>query len=99
MATSAAEKAFCSIEKLRKTKYVTVAQRYFRKQFGKLPSNRKSIYAWLKKLKLRLSVQSSNRQPSVSADVVDKVREAVQQSLGKSTGRMSRKVQISQSTV
>ena len=100
MAFTQPEKAFCVLE-FAKTESWTVAQRAFRRKFGKKPPERKSIVRWHGKFITDgcLCPAKRIRRPSTSEDVIEQVRTAFQQSPRKSIRRANRELQCPKTTV
>jgi len=72
MAATLVEKAFFVLE-LVKTNSVTLVQRHFRRQYGKPPPTRQSIYDWSKKFQETGSLCITKAVASVDEDMLRSV--------------------------
>lgn len=94
------EKAFCVLE-YKSTQSIITMQRAFWRQYRGDPPTHQSILRWYRQLKDKgclCKVKSSGR-PGVSAEKVERIREAFARSPQKSTCQASRELDIPHTTV
>lgn len=94
------QKAFCVLE-YQSTQSIITVQRAFRRQYRGDPPTHQSILRWYRQLKDKgcLCKGKSSGRPGVSAEKVERIREAFARSPQKSTRRASRELDIPHATV
>ena len=102
MALTSQQRGWCVLEFHQANSVVTV-QRAFKRKFNVDPPTNKSILKWHRNFIERGCIcdqrKGHSSRPSVSEQVVDRVRESFLRSPRKSTRRASRELQVPQSTV
>ncbi|KAJ4444399.1 hypothetical protein ANN_06191 [Periplaneta americana] len=94
------QKAFCVLE-YQSTQSIITVQRAFRRQYKGDPPTHQSILLWYRQLKDKgcLCKGKSSGRSGVSAEKVERIREAFARSPQKSTRRASRELDIPHATV
>jgi len=102
VALTSQQRSWCVLD-FHKTNSVVTVQRAFKLKFNLDPPTKKSILKWHRNLIERGSICDQRKghsgRPSVSEQVVDRVRESFLRSSRKSKRRASRELKVPQSTV